>query len=90
VTRQRSRAHSINSPGSVPEDGDGAARRGIPERKAHFPIIQIVAFARGQVRLTLGKKQQNQQNSAREYAHKSLEFAGELLPIVQFYRNRNA
>jgi len=33
----------------------------------------MVTFARRQVRLILAKKQQNQQNPAREHAHKSLE-----------------
>jgi hypothetical protein len=44
-----------------------------PNIRPHLSIFQIAALARRQVRLILGKKQQNQQNSAREHAHKSLE-----------------
>jgi hypothetical protein len=33
-------------------------------------------------------KRQNQQLSAREHAHKSLELGGEMFAIVRFYQHR--
>jgi len=74
MTRQRSRADSMKAWVSVPEDGDGITRRGIPERKTPFSYVsRTVTPPVSNCDLFLGDKQQNQQNSAKEHAPKSLE-----------------
>src|SRR5882762_10162177 len=77
MTRRRSRAHSINLSVSVPEDGDGTTRRGISESKAPFPKFCEVVAPPGKCGSFLGKKQQNQQNSAREHPALSIQRAEE-------------
>jgi hypothetical protein len=56
--------------------------KAFPSVKLDVPIFQIVPFAGGRVRLILGKKQQNQQNPARERTRKSLKLIGNALGMV--------
>src|SRR5437660_10189945 len=57
----------------------------LPERKTPCSNLSSSRVDRRQVRLILGKKQQNQQNPARERARTSLRLSGHVIVMVQFY-----
>jgi hypothetical protein len=55
---------------------------------AHFPAFEVGTFIRVNLPLFWSKKKQNQQDTAKEHAPKSLKLTGDTFAVVQLYRKK--